>query len=475
LTPKPVPPRGPVTPADFKNLYKTNPEVLEQVEGGTTDLSVEFSEDYLGLKFAALHSDTWRYVAKVQKWRAWTGQVWKDDETLRAFDLSRAICRKAAIAAKEPNAKRRLSEVGTFSAVERAARADRLLAATVEQFDSDTMQFNTASGTLDLVSGKLMAHNPANFHTKIAGCGFSDTRPELWLSFLDRITDHDKELQDYLRRVCGYCLSGLTVEQSLFFLYGVGANGKSVFVSTISGILGDYGKATPVEVFLETKSDQHPTGLAGLQGARLAFTTETERNSRWAESRIKWMTGGERLTARLMRQDYSEFDPQFKVMVSGNHCPRLSSVGEAVRRRVHLIPFRVVIPAEERDQRLTEKLRKEWPSILGWMLSGCMDWQKSGLHVPQAVKDATDDYLNGEDKTGLWLDERCDVDRNSSAGATAAWHDYKQWCEELNEQPGSQRTFSQELHSRGFIKTHTRTGNSFQGLCLKSDMPEVSR
>jgi putative DNA primase/helicase len=187
------------------------------------------------------------------------------------------------------------------------------------------------------------------------------------------------------------------------------------------------------------------------------------------------MTGGERLTARLMRQDYSEFDPQFKVMVSGNHCPRLSSVGEAVRRRVHLIPFRVVIPAEERDQRLTEKLRKEWPSILGWMLSGCMDWQKSGLHVPQAVKDATDDYLNGEDKTGLWLDERCDVDRNSSAGATAAWHDYKQWCEELNEQPGSQRTFSQELHSRGFIKTHTRTGNSFQGLCLKSDMPEVSR
>src|SRR6185437_3735008 len=104
--------------------------------------------------------------------------------------------------------------------------------------------------------------------------------------------------------------------------------------------------------------------LAGLRGARLVTAMETEEGRRWAESRIKALTGGDRITARFMRQDFFEFLPQFKLLIVGNHKPGLRGVDEAIRRRMHLIPFTVTIPPAERDETLPERLREEWPGIM---------------------------------------------------------------------------------------------------------------
>ena len=147
----------------------------------------------------------------------------------------------------------------------------------------------------------------------------------------------------YLRRVAGYCLTGLTTEHALFFLWGTGANGKSVFVKTLAGIMGDYAVTAPMTTFVVTRSEQHPTNLAMLRGARLVVATETEAGQRWAEARIKMMTGGDRIAARFMRGDFFEFTPQFKLVIVGNHRPSLRGVDEAIRRRLHLIPFTVTI------------------------------------------------------------------------------------------------------------------------------------
>src|ERR1017187_1284583 len=210
----------------------------------------------------------------------------------------------------------------------------------------------------------------------------------MWRRFLDRVTDGNAELQAFLQRVIGDCLSGSVCEHALFFLYGTGANGKSVFLSTIAGLLADYAKTAPASAFTASSTDQHPTDLAGLRGARFVTAIETEDGRWWAEAKIKSLTGGDRILARFMRQDFFEYVPQLKLVVAGNHKPGLRNVDEAIRRRLHLIPFTVTIAENERDPELTEKLKAEYPGILQWAIEGCLMWQREGLNPPVVVRDA---------------------------------------------------------------------------------------
>ena len=205
----------------------------------------------------------------------------------------------------------------------------------------------------------------------------------------------------------GYALTGLTQAHSLFFMHGVGANGKSTFINAITGCVGDYHRTAPIETFIASTQERHPTDLAGLRGARLVTAVETDEGRRWNESKIKALTGGDKVAARFMRQDFFEFVPQFKLLFAGNHKPGLQSVDEAIRRRIHLIPFTVTIPPEERDEDLAERLRTEWPGILAWAIAGCLEWQEHGLAPPEAVTAATGSYLEAEDAIAAWMDERC--------------------------------------------------------------------
>jgi putative DNA primase/helicase len=267
--------------------------------------------------------------------------------------------------------------------------------------------------------------------------------------------------------VLGYSLTGLTREHALFFAYGTGANGKSVLLSTVAGILGDYHKTAPLETFVASNGDRHPTDLAGLRGSRLVTASETEEGRRWAEARIKQLTGGDRVSARFMRQDFFEFLPQFKLIIAGNHKPSLRSVDEAIRRRFHLIPFSVTIPTDERDGELTEKLKEEWPGILAWLIEGCEEWQRKGLRPPQAVLEATEAYLSAEDSLAAWIDERCDRDPQAWSSLSALFASWSDWAVKAGEVASSQKRFSQTLEARGFQLHKRNVGQGFYGLRIR--------
>jgi putative DNA primase/helicase len=159
---------------------------------------------------------------------------------------------------------------------------------------------------------------------------------------------------------------------------------------------------------MASKNERHLTEIANLRGARLVVASETATGRRWDESRIKELTGGTRISARFMRKDLFEYIPQLKLVIVGNHKPHLSTVDEAIRRRLQLVPFTLVVPKEERDLQLTEKLKAEWPAILRWMIDGCLEWQTHGLDPPMAVREATDTYFENEDSLGEWIMEACD-------------------------------------------------------------------
>jgi putative DNA primase/helicase len=424
-----------------------------------------FSDEALALCFADQYAKDLRYVAAWGRWLHWSGTHWRIDHTLHVFDLVRALCREAAAECDDEKLARILASAKTVAAVERLAKADRRLAATMDQWDLDPLLLNTPDGTIDLRTGITRPHRPRDYLTKVTAVAPGGDCPT-WLAFLERVTAGDPELEAFLQRMFGYALTGDTSGHGMFFLFGTGANGKSVCIDTVSGIMGDYHRTAPIETFTLSHSDRHPTELAGLRGARLVTAVETEEGRRWAESRIKALTGGDKIAARFMRQDFFEFKPQFKLVIAGNHKPSLRSVNEAIRRRFNLVPFTVTIPAEERDPNLGEKLKAEWPGILRWLVEGCLAWQLEGLSPPAAVRDATSAYLEAEDALTLWIQECCLRDPTAWTATRKLYASWRAFAEQAGEIVGSAKSFAQKLEERGFLPKRTMNARGFCGLAV---------
>jgi len=448
---------------------------LSEIAAGKNLLLPRFSEEALALRFSRRYAEELRYVSRWGHWMRWDGMRWVDDDTLHVFDLARHICREASAECgdSERTIASKLASKVTSAAIERLAAADRRHAATVGQWDSDPWLLNTPTGTIDLRTGDSREHRRSEHITKITAVGPGGECP-LWLRFLRRVTGGDSELQSFLQRMIGYALTGSTREHALFFLYGTGANGKSVFLSTVSGLLAEYAKTAPASSFTASATEQHPTDMAGLRGARFVTAIETEDGARWAEAKIKSLTGGDKTAARFMRCDFFEFLPEFKLVIAGNHKPGLRSVDEAIRRRLHLVPFTVTIPQDERDPRLGEKLRAEYPGILAWAIQGCLDWQQDGLNPPAMVRNATADYLAAEDAIGRWLEDRCITDGPCWTAGAALFSDYQAWCERTGERATSQKRLTQTLESRGFAQERTSTARGFAGIGLRTDVTYVT-
>ncbi len=407
------------------------------------------TDDDITEAFTQHHGDNWRYCARWGKWLVWTGQRWSVDEVLYVHHLSRMMCRNASAQAEKERQKNRLASSSTIHGIERLARSAQEHATHPDDWDRDIWLLNTPGGVIDLKTGSCREHNRADLMTRMTTATAKGSSPR-WLRFLNDITDNDALLVAYLQKVAGYCLTGVTSEHALFFLHGSGANGKSVFIHVLMSILGSYATNAPVETFMESRHEKHPTDLANLQGARFVSSVETEQGKRWNESKLKTLTGGDKISARFMRQDFFEYTPQFKLVIAGNHKPTIRNVDEAMKRRLHLIPFTVKVPDKKKDPNLSEKLLQERDGILAWAVNGCLRWQQEGIQPPASVVKASQDYFDGEDALGQWLEERCEQKPHHRQEVSKLFSDWQQWAENNGEFVGSIKRFSQSLQARKF-------------------------
>jgi putative DNA primase/helicase len=435
------------------------------------------TEDAIALRFSEQYADTLRYVSTRGQWLQWSGNKWCPEKTSLAFDLVRQSCREDAKTFGNGNPSSTVYSRKVVAAVEFFARADRRQAATVEQFDAQDMLFNTGGtsgmidATFDLISGIPVPPNPAHYITKSTACSAAPPGAPhpIWTAFLNRCVP-DVETQKFLQRFFGYCATGSTIEHTFLFLYGTGANGKSTLVNTIREIFGDYATIADIGTFIASNQDRHPADLAKLVGARLAVAQETQKGRQWDEAKIKTMTGGDTMTARFMRQDWFDFTPKFKLLVTGNYKPRLESIDEAMRRRLLLVPFMVQIPPDERDPDLSDKLKAEWPALLRWILDGCGEWRRDGLKPPATVTEATKDYFDNQDLLQQWLDDSTEDGGPYAFTATAdLYASWRAWCDARGIKPGSSNNLSEAIEDHGFERK--RSGHSrargFKRLCLK--------
>jgi putative DNA primase/helicase len=470
-------------PDDFIGLHGDE-AMLAVIEGKASQaandaIPEQFSEDAIALRFADAHRDSLRFTSATSRWNEWQGTHWNQDRTLRAFDLARAICRAVASEVDdEKNSLRcHLTSARTVAAVEKLARADRQLAAVPEQWDREPFLLATPAGTIDLHTGESRPNRAGDYITRVTAVAPSPRNslaPEMWLRFLNSITSGDSELEEFLQRMYGYSLTADVSEEALFFFYGAGFNGKSTYVNTITGAMGSYYKPASTGTFMAHAQPQHPCDIADLWGARLVSAVETSEGQYWDESRIKMLTGRDPQKGRFMRSNPSEFMPTQKFVIMGNHRPRLRIVDKAIAGRLHIVPFLAsFLPdSPERVKDMEERLKPEWPAVLRWGIEGCLQWQERGLDPPSAVREASAEYLEGEDALGRWLDECCEL--KPAFTATHALHSsFKRWGEHANEAEAkwSERKLSDELSKRIGLRREKRWNGfkqerGFLGVCL---------
>jgi len=408
-------------------------------------------------RFVDHHGEDVRFCFAWGRWLVWDGTRWKSDDTGAVERLAKQTVRsiyQEAADATDADERKALGQHAARSEAHSRLQAMIALArseapVTPDELDGGNWLLNVANGTLDLRSGELREHSRGDLITKLAPVEYDPDAPApTWVAFLERVLPPES-LRGFVRRLCGYALTGDTSGQVLPFFHGSGANGKSTLLNTVLAAMGEYGQQAAPDLLM-LKGSSHPTELADLFGARLVASVELEDGKRLAESLVKQLTGGEKVKARYMRQDFWEFEPTHKTFLVANHKPEVKGTDHAIWRRIKLVPFDVQIPEAEQNARLPEKLRDELPGVLAWAVSGCLEWQRNGLGEPEEVKSATESYRAQEDVLAAFIEDRCVVSPTAVVGATKLHGEYKEWCKETGEDDETQKRFGERLRERGF-------------------------
>jgi putative DNA primase/helicase len=428
-------------------------------------------------RFVHHHGAELRHVTAWDTWLVWDGRRFVEDMTgqvARRVKQTVDWIGEAALQVSDSTRRRNLVQhwdrsqsAARLAAVATVAKSEPGIPVTPDELDADPWMLTVTNGQLDLRTGRLQPHDRSVLATKLSPVHFipGEDAPN-FRRFLDEVFEGDDDLIGFVQRFFGYCLTGDVSEQLMMFALGSGANGKSTLLGAVRHVLGDYAINVDPAIVTVGTHEQHPTAMTDLRGARLATTIETEQGQYLAEAKLKMLTGGDPVTARRMRQDFFTFAPSHKLVLAGNHRPRVRGTDYAIWRRIALVPFDVQFPSSRQDPHLAEKLRLEATGILAWMVEGCLEWQNlNHLGVPDRVKAATEQYRIDEDHIGRFLGEMCRVGPKLTLAAQDLRSAYVQWCSEAGEQPWSAKAVGSELSHRGFesaqvgrARTRTWTG-----------------
>lgn len=409
-------------------------------------------------------------------WLVWDGRRWAEDprevriqgiakEVMESLfdEIRNAPDRDSMMAHAKRSQSRRHIEAAIV-----LARSEPGILTSLTSFDADPWLLNVANGTIDLRTGRLKPHERADLITKLVSIDYDeDASCELWEAFLWRVTGQNEELYSYLRRFVGYLLTGSTTEQVLHFLFGLGANGKSVFCEVIAMLLGEYAITCSPEMIMARRSAGIPNDVARLRGMRSALMNETSQGARFDEAKLKDLTGGDTLSARFLHREFFDFIPTHKLVIRGNHKPAISGNDEGIWRRLRLIPFTVSIPANEQDRRLLEKLRDELPGILRWAVNGCLEWRGDGLQPPACVTEAVEAYRAEADILGRFIDECCEQRPLGQVKSSVFYQRFREFAEQSGERAMPAKDLPNEMARRGFKLKRTESARLFLGIELQ--------
>src|ERR1039458_9854645 len=435
-------------------------------------------------RFVNMHQIYLRYVLGMEVWMIWQDDRWLMDTTgvhimvlakmtvnsifqevalQTNVDIMRAVGRHAN---NSHNAAR-------LKAMQEIAARDPLLCVPAQELDANPMLLGAANGVVNLTTGKLEPNSPDKLITRYSSVSYNRTaKCPTFLKFLKKIFKGDKAKVAFIRRLVGYCITGRTGEQVFFFFFGFGANGKTTLLRVIELLLGSgMAKQTPAETLMaKTQGTKQSNDLARLQSVRVVLANEVEDGSLLAESLVKQITGGDTVTARYLFKEFFEYRPEFKLIIAGNHKPIIKSTDNGIWRRTVMVDFPVSIPKEEQDPDLPNKLEAELSGILNWAIEGCLEWQRTGLSIPESVTKDIAEYREEMDWLGQWIADSCNVGMLHEEKAMKLYLSYKGWAESNGIHAATSTAFGRRLAERGITKKRRADGWWYHGLSIKTGM-----
>lgn len=470
-------PAKPYTEADFRRIAHSAARYAPGQPGGNghkteNPFSADFANYHMtttgnGEAIAAAARGKALFVYEFRNWIVYRGGQWVLDDTgyMRrlAVETFRDLFKNSADAGMQDQKQREKlakwfiqsenSRILTDSLTEAAAQEGMTISAGA--IDDKPWLLNVKNGTLNLKTGGLQLHDPADLLTQKIEVDWSPDAYSLeWEQFLITIFGNNAELIDYIQRAVGYSLNGTQDERSFFFLHGIGRNGKSQFTGALRLVLGQYAAEAKPELFMEKRfaGSGPDEGQAGLKGIRFLTAGELKRGQTLDVGLIKRMTGGETIWHERKFQHGFNFRPSHKLWLSGNHEPRIKDSTDSIWDRLNKIPFDQRISASAEIKAYGEKLAGQYPeAILNWCIQGAIGWNKRQLtDAPDCVKVANEDYRAREDIIHDFITDRLVSDATGSVTVAETYTAYQVYCKDNDTEPIGKRTFNEAMREHGY-------------------------
>jgi putative DNA primase/helicase len=426
------------------------------------------------------------YASEWKQWLVWDGQRWCKGDDAGVMKLAHKVALGIYDGiSSEDDEKKRNALLKWAMQSESAVRIDAMIKSARPYLTVASAQFDTRpdllcvrNGVVNLRTGQLIPHDATMMLTKRTHIDYdpSATAPK-WRAFLDRIFEGNGDVLQFIQRAVGYTLTGSTDEHCLFFLYGVGANGKSTFLEAMRMVMGEYYVTTSVEAMLATEYTGGATPyVASLPGMRMAMASEMPEGRRFNESLIKDITGGGTITARRLYGDPFEFQPSHTMWISGNYRPRITGTDEGIWRRLKVVPFNAFIPPEERRPmgEVLDDFRSELSGILTWAVQGSIAWYDWGLPASKTIEQATMEYRGEEDVVARFVAAECVLQPDAMTAKHKVFEAWQRWTDEESEKSAngwSQRRFTEQLKRKG-VELGGMGRMFYVGIGLRTDRAE---
>lgn len=349
----------------------------------------------------------------------------------------------------------------------------------VNAWDSRPDLLNCSNGALELTTGTLRPHSPADLLTWQAGAAFDPAARHEYVNQLTDLLKRDGR-HDFLQRLTGSTLYGEAPNEIAAVLLGEGGTGKGTLVSAVTAMLGDYAATVDVALLLSNSHGESSTGpkpeLLKLRGKRLAVAGEPPKGARFNAGRVKGMTGNDPITARAMRSNILvEFKPVFKLWLHTNYPINAAHDDTGMQRRLRVVPFNA---KPERPYAAFKSTLENHPgarsALLNWAYEGFRLWHGQGfdLGMSAEIEAATGGYWKDQNPYEKFAAERltfrADLTINSARLKTL----FEEWTEENGIKMGRGVKMA-DLHTflkaQGAEPGRTKQGRFWYGMAEAGD------
>lgn len=403
-------------------------------------------------------------------WFVWKNGYWKPDvEDLEVSELAKKIApiisSESVLYENQPSQQNEVIKWANQSrsngrlrgAVE-SAKSDPRVSIPVDEWDKDNNLLGVLNGVIDLKTGDLLKGRPDLHITRRAPVSYTRGHTNVrWEKFLDEATQGDKELQDWLQLAAGYTITGSSMYDIMFLVYGPPGSGKNTFVEALVKCLGTQQYAWPLDSTILAQGDgaSHGADLyhwAELRGRRMVWVDELPESERLKENAVKKLTGSSEISARSPGEKPFTFASHAKLWVSTNNRPIITD--DAMWRRIRPIPF-------EHKPTTPDPGLKDYifdpegalPAVLAWAVEGAIKILNStkmdALGWCTVVSKSADIYRKNEDRLALFLDEETEQVEEERMALKGLYYAYREWANDRGEKPMTQIAFTRKLSERG--------------------------